>query len=92
MGIFCTGIADFLMYSGSQTVKKQNIGILQIIENVIPIVFGVLLFKEQLNLQMFFGMVILFASILIISIEKNKRHFIDYSAGYLLREICRGDV
>ena len=72
LGIFCTGIAYFLVYSGSQTVKKQNIGILQIIENVIPIVFGVLLFKEQLNLQMIFGMVILFASILIISIEKNK--------------------
>ncbi len=72
LGVFCTGIAYFLVYSGSQTVKKQNIGILQIIENVIPIVFGVLLFKEQLNLQMIFGMVILFASILIISIEKNK--------------------
>jgi len=70
LGVFCTGIAYFLVYSGSQTVKKQNIGILQIIENVIPIVFGVLLFKEQLNLQMIFGIVILFASILIISIEK----------------------
>ena len=67
LGIICTGIAYFLVYSGSQSVKKQNIGILQIIENVIPIVFGVYLFQEQLTLQMVSGMILLFASILIIS-------------------------
>ena len=67
LGIICTGIAYFLVYSGSQSVKKQNIGILQIIENVIPIVFGVYLFQEQLSLQMISGMILLFASILIIS-------------------------
>lgn len=71
LGVFCTGIAYFLVYSGSQSVKKQNIGILQIIENVIPIVFGVFLYKEQLTFQMIIGMVILFASILLISFEKK---------------------
>ncbi len=72
LGVLCTGIAYFLVYSGSQTVKKQYIGVLQIIENVIPILFGVLLFKEVLNFQMILGMVILFASILIISFEGRK--------------------
>ena len=73
LGVICTGIAYFLVYSGSQSVKKQYIGVLQIIENVIPILFGVLLFKEVLTYQMILGMVILFASILIISFEgKNE--------------------
>jgi drug/metabolite transporter (DMT)-like permease len=69
LGVLCTGIAYFLVYSGSQSIKKQYIGVLQIIENVIPILFGVLLFKEVLTFQMILGMVILFASILIISFE-----------------------
>lgn len=73
LGVLCTGIAYSLVYSGSQSVKKQYIGVLQIIENLIPILFGVLLFKEILTYQMILGMVILFASILIISFEgKNQ--------------------
>ena len=72
LGVLCTGIAYFLVYNGSQSVKKQYIGVLQIIENVIPILFGVLLFKEVLTFQMILGMVILFASILIISFEGKK--------------------
>jgi drug/metabolite transporter (DMT)-like permease len=72
LGVLCTGIAYFLVYNGSQSVKKQYIGVLQIIENVIPILFGVLLFKEVLTFQMILGMIILFASILIISFEGKK--------------------
>ncbi len=67
LGVLCTGIAYFLVYSGSLTVRKQTIGILQIIENVIPIVCGIYLFNEILNLQMVLGIIILFTSILIIS-------------------------
>lgn len=72
LGVFCTGIAYFLIYSGSQTVKKQNIGILQIIENIIPLIIGISFFHEDINFSAFIGILIVLFSIVIISINGEK--------------------
>jgi drug/metabolite transporter (DMT)-like permease len=72
LGIVCTGIAYFLVYSGSQTVKKQHIGILQIIENIIPIIFGTMLFNEQISFFSCIGIVLIFSSIFFISFENKQ--------------------
>lgn len=69
LGIFCTGIAYFLIYSGSQTVKKQHIGVLQIIENIIPIVLGVFLFQEEVQIIAYYGILLVLISVLMISFE-----------------------
>ena len=72
LGIICTGIAYFLVYRGSQTVKKQYIGILQIIENVIPLLFGVYLYKEYIHFEMIVGIIIILSSIVLISFDREK--------------------
>jgi drug/metabolite transporter (DMT)-like permease len=71
LGIFCTGIAYFLIYSGSQTVKKQHIGVLQIVENVIPLVLGIFLFNEQVGGVVYTGIVLVISAVLLLSFEKS---------------------
>jgi len=75
LGVFCTGIAYFLVYDGSQTVKKQYIGVLQIIENAIPIIIGILIFGECINTKMAIGMLVLFVSVLLISFEGKSKSY-----------------
>ena len=72
LGVFCTGIAYFLIYSGSQTVKKQNIGILQIIENIIPVIIGVAFYLEKINLESVVGILLILASVVMISFDTQK--------------------
>lgn len=69
LGVFCTGIAYFLIYSGSQTVKKQHIGVLQIIENIIPIILGLFLFQEEVQMIAYCGILLILISVLMISFE-----------------------
>ena len=69
LGVFCTGIAYFLIYSGSQFVKKQKIGILQIIENIIPIIIGVAFYHEQIAIISIFGILLILFSVILISFE-----------------------
>lgn len=72
LGVFCTGIAYFLIYSGSQTIKKQNIGVLQIIENVIPIIIGVAFYQEKVFFIAFVGIFLILSSIVMISFDMKK--------------------
>lgn len=69
LGVFCTGIAYFLIYEGSQSVKKQHIGVLQIIENIIPIILGIFLFQEQIQFIAMIGVILVLVSVLMISLE-----------------------
>ena len=72
LGVFCTGIAYFLIYSGSQTVKKQNIGVLQIIENIIPVIIGIAFYLEKVNLESIVGILLILASVVMISFDTQK--------------------
>ena len=72
LGVFCTGIAYFLIYSGSQTVKKQNIGVLQIIENVIPIGIGVAIYQEKICFESIIGILLILISVVMISFDTQK--------------------
>ncbi len=72
LGVFCTGIAYFLIYSGSKTVKKQHIGVLQIIENVIPIVIGVAIYQEKICFESIIGILFILISVVMISFDTQK--------------------
>ena len=72
LGVFCTGIAYFLIYSGSQTVKKQNIGVLQIIENIIPIIIGLSFYQEKINTISIVGIILILLSVVIISFDSKE--------------------
>lgn len=72
LGILCTGIAYFLIYNGSKYVKKQFIGVLQMIENVIPIILGVLIYQEQLQSMQWIGIALITFSALIIGFSSDK--------------------
>jgi drug/metabolite transporter (DMT)-like permease len=70
LGIVCTGFAYFLVYNGSKYVQKQSIGILQMIENVIPIVLGIYLYNEEITLLQIIGIVLILLSSVLITIKK----------------------
>jgi drug/metabolite transporter (DMT)-like permease len=62
LGVICTGAAYILIYAGSKSVKKEHIGILQLIENVIPVFTGIFFAHEQLTWSAVAGIsLILFA-------------------------------
>jgi drug/metabolite transporter (DMT)-like permease len=71
LGIVCTGFAYFLVYNGSKYVQKQSIGILQMIENVIPIVLGIYLYNEEITLLQIIGIVLILLSSVLIAIKKT---------------------
>lgn len=65
LGILCSGIAYLLIYSGSRYIRKQLIGIFQVIENIVPALAGVLLFREQVSAAAISGIAcILLAAVL----------------------------
>lgn len=71
LGIVCTGFAYFLVYNGSKYVQKQSIGILQMIENVIPIVLGIYLYNEEITSLQIIGIVLILLSSVLIAIKKT---------------------
>jgi drug/metabolite transporter (DMT)-like permease len=71
LGIVCTGFAYFLVYNGSKYVQKQSIGILQMIENVIPIILGIYLFNEEITFLQIVGIVLILLSSVLIAIKKT---------------------
>lgn len=72
LGIICTGLAYFLVYNGSKYVPKQSIGILQMIENVIPIFFGVYLYNESISFIQIIGIMLILLSSVLVTIKKIK--------------------
>jgi drug/metabolite transporter (DMT)-like permease len=71
LGVLCTGLAYFLVYNGSRVVKIQYIGVLQMIENVIPVVLGVYLYSEKLNSIQFSGILMILFSAVLVSLKTN---------------------
>lgn len=62
LGIICTGLAYMLIYAGSKQVKKQIIGIFQMIENIIPVLTGIFLMQEKWGWLSFFGLLLVLAA------------------------------
>jgi drug/metabolite transporter (DMT)-like permease len=71
LGIVCSGMAYSLIYSGSQKVPKQQIGLIQMVENVIPLVLGVFFFGEQLSAPVFIGVLLMLLSVVFILFNKK---------------------
>ena len=71
LGVVCTGLAYFLVYNGSRVVKTQYIGVLQMIENVIPVILGVYLYNEKIEEIQFLGILIILFSAVLVSIKSN---------------------
>ncbi|MBI1836693.1 MAG: EamA family transporter [Flavobacteriia bacterium] len=69
LGIVCTGLAYFLVYNGSKFVSKQYIGVLQMIENIIPVFLGVIIYHEMIHLQEISGIILIVLSALLISVK-----------------------
>jgi drug/metabolite transporter (DMT)-like permease len=71
LGVICSGLAYSLIYAGSMLVQKQQIGLLQMVENVIPLLIGVFFFGEDLSFYVVIGVVLLFLSVGLILFDKN---------------------
>ena len=60
LGFFCTTIAFLLLYSGMKIVKGQKLGILLLMEVVVPIVLSLMLFREIPGIMEAIGGVLIF--------------------------------
>jgi drug/metabolite transporter (DMT)-like permease len=68
---FCNVAAYGLIYSGAAAVSAQKIGILQSIEYVMPLFFGVLFYHVKLSLLNCIGASLIIASTIIINMRSN---------------------
>ncbi len=68
LGLVCTVISYVLIYDGIEKVKAQQIGILQSIENVLPVFIGVLFYSEQMNLLSGMGVFLIIGSTILITV------------------------
>lgn len=73
LGVFCTFGAYTLIYLGSKSVGKHSIGILQLSENIIPIVAGVGLFGEDLGWKSWVGICLVVGSVLMVHLPLARR-------------------
>lgn len=69
LGVFCTVSAYGLIYSGANSVSAQKIGVLQSIEYIMPMAFGVLFYQEILKFEDLIGAIFIIASTILISIK-----------------------
>lgn len=65
MGLVCTFLAYYLIYKGSQLVSKHLIGLLQVVENIIPVILGVTCFNETMNGWKYAGVLLILAGLLL---------------------------
>jgi drug/metabolite transporter (DMT)-like permease len=68
LGLICTVVSYVLIYDGIEKVKAQQIGILQSIENVLPVFIGVLFYSEQMNLLSGVGVFLIIGSTIMITL------------------------
>jgi drug/metabolite transporter (DMT)-like permease len=66
LGLFCTAFAFTLIYSGSQKIKSQFVGIFQTSESIVPIILACFIFKEYPSFPKIIGGIILIIAYLII--------------------------
>lgn len=68
LGLICTVVSYVLIYDGIEKVKAQQIGILQSIENVLPVFIGVFFYSERMDWISGIGVFMIIASTLLITI------------------------
>lgn len=73
LAIVCTVFAYSLIYNGIREVDAQKIGILQSIEYVLPILIGVIFFKEEPDMSMIIGMILIVGSCLLVGFRSNEK-------------------
>lgn len=73
LGLLCTVFAYSLIYSGIKTVGVQRIGILQSVEYVAPVIFGVLFFKEEISMYLILAVVLILAACAMASVPERKK-------------------
>lgn len=71
LGLFCTALAFFLVYSGLRKTHGQYMGILQTTEVLIPIILGVIIFSEIPSFITLLGGILLITGNSIIILKGN---------------------
>jgi drug/metabolite transporter (DMT)-like permease len=71
--VSCVGIF-FIWYWLLKYLKGQQLGILQYFHGIAAAALGVVFFGEQLSFQMLLGSLLLFASILVVSLRLKEAH------------------
>jgi drug/metabolite transporter (DMT)-like permease len=75
LAVFCTVLAYTLIYNGIKEVAAQKIGILQSIEYVLPVLIGVIFYKENPTFFIWIGMILIIGSCIAVGLRKeNKGH------------------
>lgn len=73
LGLVCTVFAYTLIYNGVRQVAAQKIGILQSIEYVMPILFGIIFFNEFPDVYVLFGMGLIILSCVLVAVTPRKQ-------------------
>lgn len=73
LAIVCTVFAYTLIYNGIREVDAQKIGVLQSIEYVLPILIGILFFKEKPEISMIIGMILIVGSCLLVGFRSSEK-------------------
>jgi drug/metabolite transporter (DMT)-like permease len=68
LGIFCTAIAFLLLYAGMKKIKAQKVGILLLMEVIVPIILALLLFRELPKINEIIGGVLILIGFITITI------------------------
>jgi drug/metabolite transporter (DMT)-like permease len=69
LGLVCTVFAYTLIYNGVRQVDAQKIGILQSIEYVMPILFGIVIFNEIPDVYVLTGMGLIILSCVLVGFK-----------------------
>jgi drug/metabolite transporter (DMT)-like permease len=73
LGLLCTVFAYSLIYTGIKTVSVQRIGILQSVEYVAPVIFGLIFFNEQISAYLIIAVVLILAACAMASVPERKK-------------------
>lgn len=66
LAVVCTVLAYSLIYDGIKEVDAQKIGVLQSIEYILPLLFGIVFFKEIPEISVIIGMALIIAACFIV--------------------------
>lgn len=69
LAVLCTVLAYSLIYNGVKEVAVQKIGVLQSIEYILPILFGIFFFNEMPSLPILTGMIIIIFACLLVGLK-----------------------
>lgn len=73
LGLICTVVSYVLIYDGIKKVKAQQIGILQSVENILPVFIGILFYNEKLSILAMTGVFLIILSTFLITFKTRIR-------------------